>query len=410
VNGVRRSLPLFLAICAPVALLATAVLGAGASADRLVLLDGSVRQGTVETIDEAGRVHLAGGAKAVPLDGLRRIVHRETPEAPAESALYEVFPTADGVLRARNVTFDGEAFILDWAYGQAQRLALEAVCAVRLGRLGDGNAAAAAEFEAARTAAEVRRDSLFALVDGRAEVVRGALLAVEPAHVRFLWNEAERRIAREKVYGVVLARSGPMPETTGRCLVHLKEGSRAWLTVCGLKKGRLHGTLAKGTDLSVPWSAVVRLDVRSPRLVFLSDLDPVEVEETPLVTYAGPWRRDRNVVGGPLSLGGRAYEKGLGVHSRCRLVYDLGGRYDTFAATIGIDDSADGHGDCVFLVETDGKEGFRKRMTGAARPHAIRIPVAGARRLALTVDWGDDLDLADRANWCDARLVKAPSE
>jgi hypothetical protein len=409
VNGVRRSLPPFLAICAAFALPATACLGAGAPADRLVLLDGSARQGTVETIDEAGRVHLAGAEKPVPLDGVRRIVRHEAPKTPDEPAPCEVFPAAGGLLRARGVTFDGKAFTLAWAYGKAQRLPLEAVRAVRLGRAGE-DTAAAAEFEVARTAAEVRRDSLFALVDGRAEVVRGALLAVEPAHVRFLWNEAERRIAREKVYGVVLARSGPTPETTGRCLVHLEDGSRAWLTVRRLAKGRLHGTLAKGTDLSVPWSAVVRLDVRSPRLVFLSDIDPVEVEETALVTYAGPWRRDRNVVGGPLRLGGLVYEKGLGVHSRCRLIYDLGGRYDTFAATIGIDDSADDRGDCVFLVETDGKEVFRKRMTGAAKPHALRIPVAGVRRLALTVDWGDDLDLADRANWCDARLLKAPSE
>ena len=240
--------------------------------------------------------------------------------------------------------------------------------------------------------------------------MRGALLAVEPDHVRFLWNDAERRIAREKVYGVVLARSGPPPERTGRCLVHLADGSRVWLAVQRLAKGRLEGAVADGADLAVPWSAVVRLDVRSPRLVFLSDLDPVEVEQTALVTYAGPWRRDRNVVGGPLRLGGRTYEKGLGVHSRCRLVYDLGGRFDTFAATVGVDASTDGQGDCVFVVETDGKQRFRRRMTGADQPHAVRVPVAGARRLTLTVEWGEDLDLADRANWCDARLLTAPPD
>ncbi|MFO8012873.1 MAG: NPCBM/NEW2 domain-containing protein [Phycisphaerae bacterium] len=381
-----------------------------AASDRLVLLDGSVRQGTVEAIDDTGRVHLAGGAKPVPLDGLRRIVRREAPETPDEPSPCALFPAAGGVLRSRDVTFDGKTFTMTWAYGKAQRLPLAAVRAVRLARAAEDDAAAGREFEAARTAAEGRRDSLFALVDGRAEVVRGALVAVEPAHVRFLWNEAERRIAREKVYGVVLARSAAPPERTGRCLVHLEDGSRAWMMVRRLENGRLHGAVADGADLSVPWSALVRLDVRSPRLVFLSDLDPVEAEETALITYAGPWRRDRNVVGGPLSLGGRGYEKGLGVHSRCRLVYDLGEHYDTFAATIGIDDSADDRGDCVFLVETDGTQRFRKRMTGAAKPHAIRIPVAGARRLALTVDWGDDLDLADRADWCDARLLTVPPE
>ncbi len=386
-----------------------AAAAAPAPADRLVRLDGSAMQAAVETIDDAGRVHLADG-KTVPIEGLRRIVRHPDAEAPDKSPPRAVFPAGGGILRGRNVTFDGKTFVLDWAYGKAQRLPLAAVRAVRLAAPGEDTSAAAAEFDTARTAAEVRRDGLFALVDGRVEVVRGALLAVEPSHVRFLWNEAERRIGREKVYGVVLARSGPPPARTGRCLVHLADGSRVWMAVQRLAKGRLHGAVADAADLAVPWSAVVRLDVRSPRLVFLSDLDPVEAEETALVTYAGPWRRDRNVVGGPLRLGGRAYEKGLGVHSRCRLVYDLGEHYDTFAATIGIDDSADDRGDCVFLVETDGTQRFRKRMTGAAKPHAIRIPVAGARRLALTVEWGDDLDLADRANWCDARLLKAPAE
>ena len=403
----RFPLVLF-AACA--ALAPAAVVQPAGGAERLVLLDGSALQGSVETIDDAGRVHLAGRKAPVPLAGLRHIERRDTPEAVAESSPCEVFPVGGGVLRARDVAFDGQAFVLDWPHGQGRRLPLAAVGAVRLGRAAEGDAAGPAEFLAARTAADVRRDSLFALIDGRTEVVRGALQGIEPAHVRFIWNDAERRVARDKVYGVVLARTGPPPDPTGRCLVHLDDGSRFWMSVRRLAEGHLEGTVADGADFSVPWPAVVRVEVRSPRLVFLSDLDPVEVEQEAAVTFAGPWRRDRNVVGNPLRLGGRTYEKGLGVHSRCRLVYDLDGRYDAFAATVGIDDSADGRGDCIFLVETDGKEQFRRRMTGADAPHEVRLPVTGVRRLALTVEWGGDLDLADRADWCDARLLKGPAE
>jgi len=283
---------------------------------------------------------------------------------------------------------------------------LAVVSAVRLGRRAEDDAGEPAEFLAARTGADTRRDQLFAVIDGRIQVVHGALQRIDPAEVSFIWDDAERRVARSKVYGVALARTAARPDLEGRCLVRLDDGSSLWLAVAGMADGRLTGAVADGLDVAVPWDSVVSLEVRSPRLVFLSDLDPVEVEQQPLVTFAGRWQRDRNVVGGPLTLGGRTYEKGLGVHSRCRLEYDLGGRYDVFAATIGLDASAAGRGDCVFEVQADGKELFSKRMTGKDTPVEVRLPVKGAERLTLAVEWGEDLDLADRADWCDARVLK----
>jgi hypothetical protein len=208
------------------------------------------------------------------------------------------------------------------------------------------------------------------------------------------------------VYGLVIARGAPAPDATGRCLVTLQDGSSVWAEVTGLSGGRLAGRAIGGADLAVPWSSVRDLRVRSPRLVFLSDLEPVEVEERPLVTFGGPWQRDRSVVGGPLRLGSTTYEKGLGVHSRTRLVYDVGGRFDVFAAVLGIDASAGGRGDCVFQVLADDRELLGRRVRGSDPPEAVRLPIRGAQRLALVVDWGEDLDLGDRADWCDARLLR----
>jgi len=392
------------------ALLLLAVTGAALGGDRLVLLDGRSLEGTVQSIDAEGRVRLAGRSETVDLQGLRSIDRGGAVQPDADQAPCDVFLVGGGVLRAHDLMFDGSAFAVDWAYGTEQPLPLAAVRAVRLGRGTEEDGAEPSGFQAARTDAEARRDELFALVDGRVQVVRGALQHIDPSDVQFIWNDATRRVARSKVYGVVLARSGPAPDHTGQCLVRLEDGSSFWMTVRSLEKGRLTGAVAGGAVMAVPWSAVARLQVRSRRMVFLSDLDPVEVDQQPLVTFAGPWRRDRNVVGGPLTLGDRVYEKGLGVHSRCRLVYDLGGRYDVFAATIGVDASAGGRGDCVFKVHADDKELLAKRMTGAGKPHTVRLPIKGASRLALTVEWGEDMDLADRADWCDARLLKETSE
>jgi len=377
-----------------------------AQADRLVLLDGTALDDTVAAIDPGGAVRTKGSGAPIELDGLRRI-ERPGPAAPAQAAPCEVYLAGGGVLRAQDAAFDGRQFSVTWAYGGPTALPLAAVRALLLGRAPAGDAGALApEFAAALARDELPRDELFAAADQALQVVRGALQKVSPQEVRFIWNDAERQVQRARVYGVVLARRGAPPDRAGQCLIRLADGSSLWATVAGMKGRRLSVGIPGGADLVLPWDAVRRIEVRSTRMVFLSDLDPVEVRQEPLVTYAGPWRRDRNVLGGPLVLAETAYEKGLGVHSRTCLVYQVGGRYDVFAATIGIDASAAGRGDCVFSVAADDKELFRKRVRGTDPPVPVRLPVRGAGRLALAVDWGEDLDLADLADWCDARLLK----
>ena len=77
---------------------------------------------------------------------------------------------------------------------------------------------------------------------------------------------------------------------------------------------------------------------------------------------------------------------------------------------IGIDDETNGRGDCIFLVLGDGKELFRARVTGTDEPRRIGVDIRGVRQVTLVVEPGEDLDLADHADWCDARMLKVKSE
>jgi len=378
---------------------------AAAQADRLTLLDGSVVADTVTGIGPDGRIACKSGRKGLDLEGLRSIVRPRKPDA-AKPAPCQVHLADGGSLRARDVAADGQRFTIRWAYGGALALPFAAVRALRLGALPDkADPAQAERFQAAIRDPKLARDELFAIAEGKLHVVRGGLLRIAPEGVWFQWHNAERKVARRKVYGVVLATPIARRDLAGLCLVSLADGSAFWARVAKLQAGKLHLAIADGPEAAVPWDAVCRLRVRSPRMTFLSDLDPIDVVEEPIVTYGGPWQRDRNVVGGPLVLGDATFEKGLGVHARCRLTYALEGRYSVFAATVGIDASAGGCGDCVFRVEADGKELFARRVRGTDPPVPIRVPVAGARRLTLAVEWGENLDLGDRANWCDARLL-----
>ena len=136
-------------------------------------------------------------------------------------------------------------------------------------------------------------------------------------------------------------------------------------------------------------------------------MEPARVKETAVIGRGFPYRKDLSVSGAPLRLKGRAYRRGLGVHSQTLLEYSLNGGYTTFAATLGLDDSSRGKGSVTFVVSADGKELLREDFDSTRAPLPISIPVSGVRKLILLVDYGaDKLDLGDHADWVNARLTK----
>jgi hypothetical protein len=102
----------------------------------------------------------------------------------------------------------------------------------------------------------------------------------------------------------------------------------------------------------------------------------------------------------------RKFDRGLGVHAHSELVFDIGGGYDVFAAVIGLDAASDGKGDCVFVVLGDGEELLRQRCASNDKPRKIKLDIAKVQELSLIVEPGEGLELADLADWADARVIK----
>jgi hypothetical protein len=201
------------------------------------------------------------------------------------------------------------------------------------------------------------------------------------------------------------------PKKTGqRVLLELSDGSRLTVRRVILAEPRLLEveTLFRA-KLRVPTSAVLSMRFLGGRAVYLSDLQVAEFQFTPYLATRWPLRLDRNVSGGPLRLNGREYAKGLGMHSRSVVSYDLAGEFQQFRATVGIDDSAGGKGSVRFAVEVDGERVFTSSlMTGATKPATIGpFDVSGKKRLTLIVEFGELGDILDHANWCDPVLIRA---
>lgn len=370
---------------------------------RLVPLDGAASTVDIERLDEHA-VTFGSAGRRVEIQSLQRIERAVKPEPKRVSAIVHL---VDGsIIRAAALEIATDKARLRWG-GEPLTLPLSVVRGIRLAapEAGKTDPPAVASFEAA-LAKPGKQDALYVPVDGQWQVVEGALQQLDANELAFIWNGQVRKLSRAQPYGITFAATKPPPDLTGLCQARLVDGSLIWGKVKSLESGKL--TLAAHeSTIVIPWAAVTQLRVRSERVTYLSDLDPVEVVEQALVAFAGPWRRDRSVRNNPLTLGTVTYERGIGTHAHSSLTFAADGKYAAFSATIGIDAETKGKGDCVFKVLADGKELHSQRMRGTDAAANVRVNIAGAQRVTLLVEAGEDLDIADHANWCDARFEKS---
>jgi hypothetical protein len=220
-----------------------------------------------------------------------------------------------------------------------------------------------------------------------------------------VFNDRERTFRTGRIYGVVLA-AGKIQQRAEHVELVLNNGDRFGAAGLHLRPEGLAVTTDFGADWMIPLERLCALRMRNPRVVYLGGL-PVEREiSTGIVHPTWPVVRDANVVRGPLVLGGRTYAHGIGVHARAEITWSLGGKYQTFAATIGIDDAAGEHGSSEFLIFGDGRQLFASGpISSRESPRAIRVTIEGVDKLTLTVEPAHNADVGDWADWAEARVI-----
>jgi hypothetical protein len=147
-------------------------------------------------------------------------------------------------------------------------------------------------------------------------------------------------------------------------------------------------------------------------VAYLSDREPFAAQRGtgfPQPTY----RRDRSFGDQPMAVGHQAFKKGLGCGANTVLVYALGGRFERFRATAGVDAeetaATNPPASVFFTAFVDGRLAFESGpMRAGTPPRAVDIDVRGAKTLMLRVsgNWDDDGRTGnDHGDWADARLI-----
>ncbi len=359
-------------------------------------VDGKVFKANSLAIDAAGKV--TGLMEAMQVDDLRTITILGAKVSPITPEIIAELP-GGGRLFAEKVSLASERCTFTVG-GREIVLPIDVVRAIRL-----DPKAVHEPFDAVLANPAAEEDTIFFRAEDRSLVSATGLTEKFGADkLEFDFEGAARSIDRDLVWGIVFAGTATTANVSPATVTTL-DGASLPGKVTAADAEKLTLAMGKG-DISLPWSLIARVDFRSSRVSYLSDLKPVAQEQTPLVTAPLPSKPDKNVLGNPLRLGNETFEKGWGTHAHCRLVFDAGDGYDLLLATVGHDPSTRGRGDCLIVVQGDGQELFSQRLKGSDAPLDLRVNVKGMKKVTLLVEPGEDLDLADLVNWCDLRFLR----
>ncbi len=244
---------------------------------------------------------------------------------------------------------------------------------------------------------------------GEVVAISGVMEQSGTGRLHFRYQGKSRTLPLEQVEGLILAARPDSPQAGElRPTFTLASGvviSGQWKD---LDSSVWKVQTAWGQEVKLPAEEIQDVRFRGGKMTYLSDLNPSKVEEAPFFGHRLGWRRDKSLLGEPLKMNGRTYERGLAVHSRCILTFDLSGKFSRFETTVGFDESARALGRVDCRVFADGKELYANRdLRADGPPVKLALPVAGAEQLRLQVDFGADQDTGDRVIWANARLQRA---
>ncbi len=200
--------------------------------------------------------------------------------------------------------------------------------------------------------------------------------------------------------------------------------SSAEFSDVAVERGGSYEYRVQGRSWSGDWSHPAMVTVQMPAklvlpprppapTVHLSDLKPLESS-----TGWGAVRMNRSVEDKPLTLGGKVFDKGMGVHADSLLAYAVPAGAKRFVAVAGLDDEKkdDERSSVVFKVFGDVKEMGEPPVLLAESP---RLDAGGLRAwhfdvelsdrvkgIRLVVEDAGDGIAADHADWAEAGFVK----
>ncbi|MCX6878110.1 MAG: NPCBM/NEW2 domain-containing protein [Verrucomicrobia bacterium] len=139
----------------------------------------------------------------------------------------------------------------------------------------------------------------------------------------------------------------------------------------------------------------------APKTVYLSDLDLSR-----MCQGLGTPHKDKSVDNKPLSIGGKAFARGIGTHSESYFDLTIHPGAEKFSAWVGVDDEVGKNGGVEFMLYDQQERIWASGiMRGGDAAKSVEVDLKGRTRLVLVVTDGGDGFGYDHADWADARVT-----
>jgi len=165
----------------------------------------------------------------------------------------------------------------------------------------------------------------------------------------------------------------------------------------------MNNTLFKSLGLAACLSVTAVVQAKD---VWLDELDL----STMTSGYLTPQLK-KSIDGNALMINGKKYDRGVGAHADSRVVFQLDGKVTRFQAVVGVDDEANPTASVQYLVIADGAVLFDSGILKMKESKKVDVDLTGKKFLTLILNDGGDGNVADHADWADAKVSfdgKAP--
>ncbi|MEZ6094785.1 MAG: NPCBM/NEW2 domain-containing protein [Pirellulaceae bacterium] len=247
--------------------------------------------------------------------------------------------------------------------------------------------------------------------DGNSVILEGVIETIADGKLGINYEGRSRSISLEKIQAIVFAKLGIEKQTGSIVECKLRSGG----SIVGQLNKWNQGTVdisVSGATLLVDAASIAAVDVRSDRMVFVSALEPVEVEQTMQFAPQRSWQRNRSVESNPLTLStaespqGQVFRRGIGTQSYSRLVFENDGGFNRLGGVVGIDIETRGRGACIVSIRGDGIPLWNAEIDGESLAKEFDVAIDGIERIELIVEPGKQMDLADHVDWVNIRMLR----
>lgn len=166
---------------------------------------------------------------------------------------------------------------------------------------------------------------------------------------------------------------------------------------------------AKQTGYDIKSALIKNITFKNTRVVYLSDIAPSGIKETPYLDTHLPWKADQNLKGGSIKINNNIYNKGVSVQARTELIYKTGKEYSVFKGLPGIEGSAV-TGSAIFRIELDGRKAYEKLLVSGVKEDLLTLDLKNVDELKITADFGSDGDFGAYVSIANPVLLKAAEE